>query len=131
MMERRCRPSANAGPTEAILFNYIVSKQVTEDEADWANRDSQGSGGPIPPVWWFSASVGGLKVWQSRIGPSAFAVVQLNVATSTGLINSSSNSNDPTIPTFVPFAAAVHFVFAGHGKSPAPPLRITAVRSFP
>jgi hypothetical protein len=32
------------------------------------------------------------------------------------LINSSSNSNDVTIPTFVPFAEAVHFVFEGHGK---------------
>jgi hypothetical protein len=59
--------------------------------------------------WWS-------KSWQSRIAPSAFAVVQLNVATSTGLINSSSNSNDGTIPTFVPFAAALHFGFDGHGK---------------
>jgi hypothetical protein len=83
MTEKRCRPSANARPTEAILFNYIVSKQLSEDEADWTNRDSQGSGGPIPPVWWFSASVAG-PVWQSRIGPSAFAAVQLHVATSTG-----------------------------------------------
>jgi hypothetical protein len=37
-------------------------------------------------------------------------------AGTTGLINSSSNSNDVTIPTFVPFAEAVHFVFDGHGK---------------
>jgi hypothetical protein len=59
MTERDCRPSANARTTGAITFNYIVSKQVTEDEADWTNRDSQGFGGPIPPVWWFSASVGG------------------------------------------------------------------------
>jgi hypothetical protein len=66
-------------------------------------------------VWWFSASVV-VKVWQFRIGPSAFAVVQLNVATATALINSSGNSNDGAIPTFVPFAAAVHFVFDGHGK---------------
>jgi hypothetical protein len=57
-----------------------------------------------------------VKVWQSRIGPSAFAAAQLNVVTSTGLINSSSNSNEVTIPTFVPFAEAVHFVFDGHGK---------------
>jgi hypothetical protein len=35
----------------------------------------------------------------------------------TGLINSSSNvNNDVTIPTFVPFAEAVHFVFDGNGK---------------
>jgi hypothetical protein len=34
----------------------------------------------------------------------------------TGLINSSSNANDVTIPTFVPFAEAVHFVFDGNGK---------------
>ena len=33
-----------------------------------------------------------------------------------GLINSSSNPNDVTIPTFVPFAEAVHFVFDGHGR---------------
>jgi hypothetical protein len=33
-----------------------------------------------------------------------------------GLINSSSNSNEVTIPTFVPFGEAVHFVFDGHGK---------------
>src|SRR3979411_1682017 len=33
-----------------------------------------------------------------------------------GLINSSSNANDITIPTFVPFAEAVHFVFDGRGK---------------
>src|SRR5437879_7297217 len=59
MIERDCRPSANARPTGAILFNHIVSKQVSEDKAYWTNRDSQGSGGPIPPVWWFSASVGG------------------------------------------------------------------------
>ena len=37
-------------------------------------------------------------------------------AGTTGLINSSSNSNDVTIPTFVPFAEAVHFVFDGNGK---------------
>ena len=37
-------------------------------------------------------------------------------AGTTGLINSSSNPNDVTIPTFVPFAEAVHFVFDGHGK---------------
>jgi len=87
MIERRCRPSANARPTEAILFNYIVSKQVTEDEADWTNRDSQGFGGPIPPVWWFSASVGGQSLAIQNRAISAFAVVQLHVATSTGLIN--------------------------------------------
>lgn len=37
-------------------------------------------------------------------------------AGTTGLINSSSNPNDVTIPTFVPFAEAVHFVFDGKGK---------------
>jgi hypothetical protein len=37
-------------------------------------------------------------------------------AGTTGLINSSSNANDITIPTFVPFAEAVHFVFDGRGK---------------
>jgi hypothetical protein len=37
-------------------------------------------------------------------------------AGTTGLINSSSNSNDVTIPTFVPFVEAVHFVFDGNGK---------------
>jgi hypothetical protein len=37
-------------------------------------------------------------------------------AGTTGLINSSSNPNDVTIPTFVPFAEAVHFVFDGHGR---------------
>jgi hypothetical protein len=37
-------------------------------------------------------------------------------AGTTGLINSSSNSNDITIGTFVPFAEAVHFVFDGKGK---------------
>ena len=37
-------------------------------------------------------------------------------AGTTGLINSSSNSNDVTIPTFVPFGEAAHFVFDGHGK---------------
>ena len=34
-------------------------------------------------------------------------------AGTTGLINSSSNPNDVTIPTFVPFVEAVHFVFDG------------------
>ena len=37
-------------------------------------------------------------------------------AGTTGLINSSSNPNDVTIPTFVPFVEAVHFVFDGNGK---------------
>src|SRR6266853_456286 len=37
-------------------------------------------------------------------------------AGTTGLINSSSNPNDVTIPTFVPFVEAVHFVFYGSGK---------------
>ena len=37
-------------------------------------------------------------------------------AGTTGLINSSSNSDDVTIPTFVPFVEAVHFVFDGNGK---------------
>jgi hypothetical protein len=37
-------------------------------------------------------------------------------AGTTGLINSSSNSNDVTIPTFVPFVEAVHFIFDGNGK---------------
>ena len=37
-------------------------------------------------------------------------------AGTTGFINSSSNSNDVTIPTFVPFVEAVHFVFDGNGK---------------
>ena len=37
-------------------------------------------------------------------------------AGTTGLINSSSNSNDITIPTFVPFVEAVHFIFDGNGK---------------
>ena len=37
-------------------------------------------------------------------------------AGTTGLINSSSNVNDVIIPTFVPFAEAVHFVFDGNGK---------------
>ncbi len=34
----------------------------------------------------------------------------------TGLINNSSNPNDFTIATFVPFAEAVRFVFDGRGK---------------
>jgi hypothetical protein len=34
----------------------------------------------------------------------------------TGLINSSGNPNDVTIPTFVPFVEAVHFVFNGDGR---------------
>lgn len=37
-------------------------------------------------------------------------------AGTTGLINSSSNPNDITIGTFVPFAEAVHFVFDGQGN---------------
>src|SRR3981081_781607 len=37
-------------------------------------------------------------------------------AGTTGLINSSSNPNDVTIPTFVPFAEAVHFIFDGGGN---------------
>jgi hypothetical protein len=37
-------------------------------------------------------------------------------AGTTGLINSSGNPNDVTIPTFVPFVEAVHFVFDGQGK---------------
>ena len=37
-------------------------------------------------------------------------------AGTTGLINSSSNPNDITLPTFVPFAEAVHFRFDGAGK---------------
>lgn len=36
-------------------------------------------------------------------------------AGTTGLINSSSNPNDVTIPTFVPFAEAVRFSFDGAG----------------
>jgi hypothetical protein len=32
------------------------------------------------------------------------------------LINSSGNPNDVTIPTFVPFVEAVHFVFNGDGR---------------
>jgi hypothetical protein len=57
--EKDCRPYTNASPTAATLLNGIVFKQVTEDEAEGTSRDSQGSGGPIPPGWWFSASVGG------------------------------------------------------------------------
>lgn len=34
----------------------------------------------------------------------------------TGLINNSSNPNDITLPTFVPFTEAVHFVFNGRGS---------------
>lgn len=37
-------------------------------------------------------------------------------AGTTGLINNSSNPNDVTIGTFVPFAEAVHFVFDGRGN---------------
>ena len=37
-------------------------------------------------------------------------------AGTTGLINNSSNPNDITIPTFVPFAEAVRFVFDGAGN---------------
>jgi hypothetical protein len=37
-------------------------------------------------------------------------------AGTTGLINSSSNPNDVTIPTFVPFAEAAHFSFDGAGN---------------
>lgn len=37
-------------------------------------------------------------------------------AGTTGLINSSSNANDITIPTFVPFAEAAHFLFDGRGN---------------
>jgi len=37
-------------------------------------------------------------------------------AGSAGLINSSGNPNDVTIPTFVPFAEAVHFAFDGRGN---------------
>ena len=35
-------------------------------------------------------------------------------AGTTGLINSSSNPNDITIPTFVPFAEVVHRAFGRH-----------------
>lgn len=37
-------------------------------------------------------------------------------AGTTGLINSSSNANDITIPSFVPFAEAAYFLFDGHGN---------------
>ena len=37
-------------------------------------------------------------------------------ASTTGLINSSSNPNNITIPTFVPFAEVVHFISDGGGK---------------
>src|ERR1700730_12846199 len=37
-------------------------------------------------------------------------------AGTTGLINNSSDPNDFTVGTFVPFAEAVHFVFDGLGK---------------
>ena len=57
--EKDCRPCTNASTTAATLLNGIVFKQVSEDEAEGTSRDSQGSGGPIPPGWWFSASVGG------------------------------------------------------------------------
>ena len=57
-VEEDCRPYTNPWPTAATLLNGIVFKQVSEDMADWTNRDSQGSGGPIPPGWCFSASVG-------------------------------------------------------------------------
>ncbi len=57
---RECsRPYTNAWPTAATLLNGIVFKQVSEDVAEDTGYDSQGSGGPIPPGWWFSASVGG------------------------------------------------------------------------
>lgn len=37
-------------------------------------------------------------------------------AATTGLINSSSNTTDITIPTFVSFAEVVHFIFDGGGN---------------
>ena len=60
--EKDCRPCTNASTTAATLLNGIVFKQVTEDEAEGTSRDSQGSGGPIPPGWWFSASVAGQRL---------------------------------------------------------------------
>ena len=37
-------------------------------------------------------------------------------AGTTGLINQSSNANDITIPTYIPFAEAVHVLFDGRGN---------------
>jgi hypothetical protein len=50
--ECQCRaPGSN-------FFNCIVSSKLRQDRAAWTNSDSTGSGGPVPPGWWFSARVG-------------------------------------------------------------------------
>jgi hypothetical protein len=54
--EKDSRPRANIERPAEIPFNCLVVSRLREDRQLAQTSDSQGSGGRIPPGWWFSAS---------------------------------------------------------------------------
>src|ERR1039458_2711273 len=76
MQQAACQCRATSGNS----FNCIVYGMLREDRAAWTSRDSRGSGGPIPPGWWFSARGLAIMIWPSESGdqesgnPALFAI---------------------------------------------------------
>jgi len=70
-MQAECQCRATSGN----FSNCIVFSKLRGDRAAWTSGDSRGSGGPVPPGWWFSARVGdhnlAIRIWRSRIRQSS------------------------------------------------------------
>ena len=52
---KREQAACQCGAPRGNFLNCIVFSKLREGRAAWTSRDSQGSGGPVPPGWWLSA----------------------------------------------------------------------------